>query len=56
MNEIGTPTNSPTKLETDKSSKPVDSKVYGDMIDSLLNLTTSRHDIMLSVCVFFLCF
>ena len=39
------------KLEKDEHDKSVDTKLYRDMIGSLLYLTTSRPDIMFSVCI-----
>lgn len=38
-------------LEKDKISAKVYHKVYKGMIDSLLHLTTSRSDILFSVCL-----
>ena len=40
-----------TKLDKDERGKCVDSKLYRFMIGSLLYLTTSRPDIMFSVCL-----
>ena len=40
-----------TKLDKDEEGKNVDIKIYRSMIGSLLYLTASRPDIMLSVCV-----
>ena len=48
---IGTPMSPSCKLDKDKGGKNVDSKFYRGMIDSLLYLTTSRSDIMFSVCL-----
>jgi hypothetical protein len=38
-------------LDLDEGGKPVDLKIYRSMIGSLLCLTTSRPDIMFSVCM-----
>jgi len=38
-------------LSKDDSSSKVDQKVYKGIIGSLLYVTTSRHDILLSVCL-----
>ena len=38
------------KLEKDEHSKSVNTKFYRGMIESLLYLTTSRLDIIFSVC------
>jgi len=40
-----------TKLDKDEQGINVDIKLYRSMIDSLLYLTTSRLDIMFSVCL-----
>ena len=48
---IGTPMNSSMKLNKDKKGKPVDVKLYRSMIGNLLYLTTSRPDIMFSICL-----
>ena len=48
---IGIPISTSCKLDKDEGGKNIDSKFYRDMIDSLLSLTTSRPDIMLSVCL-----
>ncbi|GAV85906.1 hypothetical protein CFOL_v3_29340 [Cephalotus follicularis] len=47
-----TPMSTSTKLDKDEKSKNVDQKLYRSMIDSLLYLTASRPDMLLSV---FLC-
>ena len=39
------------KLEKDEYDKNIDSKLYRGMIGSLLYLTTSRPDIIFSVCM-----
>ena len=39
------------KLDKDEDGKSVDQKLYQNMIENLLNLTSSRFDIMLSVCL-----
>ena len=46
-----TPMSTSTKLDSDDSGKLVDQKLYRGMIGSLLYLTTSRPDIMFSVCL-----
>ncbi|GAV80958.1 hypothetical protein CFOL_v3_24417 [Cephalotus follicularis] len=46
-----TPMRTTTKLDKDEQGKPVDQKLYRSMIGSLLYLTTSRPDIMFSVCL-----
>ena len=46
-----TPMSTSTKLDSDEEGKSVDLKLYRSMIGSLLYLTTSRHDIMFSVCL-----
>ncbi|GJX39021.1 retrovirus-related pol polyprotein from transposon TNT 1-94 [Tanacetum coccineum] len=46
-----TPMSSDTKLTKDKECESVDSTKYQGMIGSLLYLTTSRPDIMFSVCL-----
>ena len=46
-----TPMSTSTKLNKDERGKCVDSKLYRSMIGSLLYLTTSRPDIMFSVCL-----
>ncbi|GJS24671.1 retrovirus-related pol polyprotein from transposon TNT 1-94 [Tanacetum coccineum] len=48
---IKTPMSSDTKLTKDKECESVDSTQYRGMIGSLLYLTTSRPDIMFSVCL-----
>ncbi|GKC37724.1 retrovirus-related pol polyprotein from transposon TNT 1-94 [Tanacetum coccineum] len=46
-----TPMSSDTKLTKDEECESVDSTKYRGMIGSLLYITTSRPDIMLSVCI-----
>ena len=46
-----TPMSTLTKLDNDEGGKPVDIKLYRSMIGSLLYLTTSRPNIMFSVCL-----
>jgi len=46
-----TPMATNEKLNLDKDSKLISEKVYRGMIGSLLYLTTSRLDIMFSVCL-----
>ncbi|XP_070054042.1 uncharacterized mitochondrial protein AtMg00240-like [Nicotiana tomentosiformis] len=48
--EIGTPMSSATTLVKDEEGKSVDESRYHGMIRSLLYLTTSRPDIMFSIC------
>ncbi|GJT14826.1 hypothetical protein Tco_0873532 [Tanacetum coccineum] len=48
---MNTPMSSDTKLMKDEECKSVDSTKYRGMIGSLLYLTTSRPDIMFSVCL-----
>ena len=48
--KIGTPM-SPCKLDKDENGKNVNEKLYRGMIGSLLYLTTSRPDILFSVCM-----
>ena len=45
------PMSTTIKLDKDEKGKEVDIKKYQGMIDSLLYLTTSRLDIMFSVCL-----
>lgn len=47
---FGTSMSPSTYLEIDIPGKDVDEKIYRGMIDSLLYLSTSRSDIMFSVC------
>ena len=46
-----TPMPTTIKLDQDESGKKVDITSYRGMIDSLLNLTTSRPDIIFSTCL-----
>ena len=46
-----TPMSSSIKLDKDEKGKSIDSTIYRGMIGSLLYLTTSRPDIMYSVCL-----
>ncbi|KAG8655674.1 hypothetical protein MANES_04G061801v8 [Manihot esculenta] len=46
-----TPMSTNTKLDKDEKGKSVDEKLYRNMIGSLLYLTTSRPDIILSLCL-----
>ena len=48
---ISTPMTPSFKLEKDEHGKNIDSKLYRDMIGSLLYLTASRPDIIFSVCM-----
>ena len=47
-----TPMATTTKLDKDEQSKNVNIKLYRSMIGSLLYLTTSKSDIIFSVCLF----
>jgi len=52
LNKVSpTPMSTSTKLDKDDNGKDVDQKKYRGMIGSLLYLTASRLDIMLSVCL-----
>ena len=51
MREIGTLMSPITKLDKDEKEKDVNQKLYRGMIGSLIYLTTSRPDIMFSVCL-----
>jgi hypothetical protein len=54
MNEakpISTPMGTNGSLDSDKSGSLVDQKMYRSMIGSLLYVTTSRPDVMFSVCM-----
>ena len=46
-----TPLSTTTHLDKDENGKNVDQKLYRSMIGSLLYLTASRPDIMMSVCL-----
>ena len=46
-----TPMYASNLLNKEKSSKLIDQMIYKGMIDSILYLTVSRHDIMYSVCL-----
>ena len=48
---ISTPMSTSEKLHNDEEGKSVDETLYRGMIGSLLYLTASRPDIMLSVCI-----
>ena len=48
---MNTPMSPSTKFDKDEHRKKVDEKTYRGMITSLLYLTTSRPDIMFSVCL-----
>jgi len=45
-----TPMHTSSVLTKDENGKKIDQTVYRDMIGSLLYLTTSRLDIMFSIC------
>jgi len=49
---LGTPMSPSCKLDKDESGKNVDQKLYRGIISSLLYLTTSRPDIMFSICMY----
>ena len=49
--EIGTPMSPTCKLDKDENDKSVNEKLYRGMIDSLLYLTVSRPDILISICL-----
>ncbi|XP_050915891.1 secreted RxLR effector protein 161-like [Lathyrus oleraceus] len=49
--DIDTPMGSGTYLDQDESKTPIDITKYRGMIGSLLYITTSRPDIMFSVCL-----
>jgi len=51
VKHASTPMLSSTKLEQDLDGKPVNEKTHRGMFGSLLYLTTSRPDIMFSVCL-----
>ena len=51
VREIGTPMIPITKLDKDEKGKDVNQKLYRGMIGSLFYLTTSRLDVMSSVCL-----
>jgi hypothetical protein len=48
---ISTPMGINRNLDSDASSNMVDQKMYRFMIESLLYVTASRSDVMLSVCM-----
>ena len=50
--EMGIPMSPTCRLDKDESGKSVNEKLYRGMIDSLLYLTTSRPDILFSVCMY----
>ena len=51
MSSKPTPMSTSIHLDKDETSKEVDQKLYRSMIGSLLYLTASRPDIMMSVCI-----
>jgi hypothetical protein len=51
LKPIKTPMTTNAHLDLDEGGKSVDLKLYRSIIDSLLYLTTSRPDIMFSVCM-----
>ena len=48
---ISTPMGTSGSLDSDASGNMVDQKMYRSMIESLLYMTTSRPDVMFSVCM-----
>jgi hypothetical protein len=48
---ISTPKGTNDNLDSDTSGNMVDQKLYQSMIESLLYVTTSRPDVMFSVCM-----
>ena len=48
---ISTPIGTNDNLDSDASGNMVDQKLYQSMIGSLLYMTTSRPDVMFSVCI-----
>ena len=51
VNAISTPMGTSGSLDSDASGNMVDQKIYRSMIGSLLYVTTSRPDVMFSVCM-----
>ena len=51
MKSFSTPMSSNSKLNNDEKGMSVHQKLYRGMIGSLIYLTTSRPDIMFSVCL-----
>jgi hypothetical protein len=49
--DISTPMGSNRNLSSDASGNMVDQKLYRSMIGSLLYMTTSRPNVMVSVCI-----
>ena len=48
---LATPMCTSIKLDKDENGKYVDEKLYRGMIDSLIYITTSRPNIMFSICI-----
>ncbi|GJS60156.1 retrovirus-related pol polyprotein from transposon TNT 1-94 [Tanacetum coccineum] len=48
---VDTPMVEKSKLDKDKEGKAVDPSHYRDMIDTLLYLTASRHDLQFAICM-----
>ena len=48
---ISTPMGTNRSLDSDANGNMVDQKMYRSMIESLLYVTTSRTDVMFSVCM-----
>ena len=51
VKSVSTPMSNSIKLDSDKKDKSIDIKLYRSMIGSLLYLTSSRTNIMFSVCL-----
>ena len=49
---VGTPMSKIYKLDNNEGGKSIDQKLYRVMIGSLLYLTTSRSDILFSICMY----
>ena len=49
---VATPMSGSLSLDKDELGKAMDNKLYRSMIRSLLYLTTSRPDIMFSICLY----
>jgi hypothetical protein len=51
LSNISTPMGTNGNLDSDASGNMVDQKLYRSMIGSLLYMTTSRTNVMFSVCI-----
>ena len=51
LRSVGTPMSNTYKFDNNEGGKHVDQKLYRGMIGSLLYLTTSRPDILFSICM-----